>query len=529
MILSAEEKNQNEIRLKKKKKNLNTKSVSLVFSSYYMDAPASMFGHTLLKLNNKDYEDSDLLNYGINFTADANPEDPFYLYALKGLLGGYSGKYSIFPYYTKVIEYNHWESRNIWEYELNLTEEELERLLKILWNSGSNKQGYYFLDKNCGYGLATVLDEARGNQEIQKNLRWPISPSDLVKSINSIPGFVKRKRFRASDLNLLMQRISELPDGEKAELESVWKQWKSNSEKNNHTDVSLEKLSTSTLDTLVSLQSYELLKARKDPLKSDSFQYLLIQRSLRTTANLSPKEPLKESLSELENGPEKGHGSYRILSEVGNSSLGTFASVEGRLAFHDLMNLEKGYAKNAEVQFLNLGLRRYLEAEKWEMNHFQILKVTSIAPYNYITKSKSYLLDLGFESISFETQSKKDIRTIASKVEGAWGITLDGSQFGSKLVPQLSLLGGMKANQTNLLNNGGRAGLSGNFLALWDLGAWKYQAQFSYYEFSISENSNDYKVDSTLRYAITDNLEVRIRYAKTRFFEESGLAFHFLF
>jgi hypothetical protein len=188
-----------------------------------MDAPASMFGHALLKLNNQDNEESDLLNYGINFTADADPKDPFVLYALKGLFGGYPGKYSIFPYYTKVNEYNHWESRDIWEYELALSESELNKLLEILWQKGSTKEDYYFLDKNCGFGLAEVLDESRGNLDIRSKLRWPISPTDLVKAVSQIPGLVKKKKLRPSDLNLLLSQIAELPENEVNEFPVLWK------------------------------------------------------------------------------------------------------------------------------------------------------------------------------------------------------------------------------------------------------------------------------------------------------------------
>jgi hypothetical protein len=35
-----------------------------------------------------------------------------------------SGEYSLMPYYRKVKEYGDFESRDLWEYELNLSPEE---------------------------------------------------------------------------------------------------------------------------------------------------------------------------------------------------------------------------------------------------------------------------------------------------------------------------------------------------------------------------------------------------------------------
>jgi hypothetical protein len=49
----------------------------------------------------------------------------------KVLTGQYPGEYSIMPYYRKVKEYGDFESRDLWEYELNLTPEETRFWLNI--------------------------------------------------------------------------------------------------------------------------------------------------------------------------------------------------------------------------------------------------------------------------------------------------------------------------------------------------------------------------------------------------------------
>src|SRR5690606_5397884 len=105
--------------------------VSLVYSSAYPNNPASMFGHTFLKIESS--RKSNLIDTGINFAA-YTPKNPNMLaFMFNGVAGGYLGMWSIEPYFTKVNQYVNSESRDLWEYELNLSKEETHHLLMHLW------------------------------------------------------------------------------------------------------------------------------------------------------------------------------------------------------------------------------------------------------------------------------------------------------------------------------------------------------------------------------------------------------------
>ena len=47
------------------------------------------------------------------------------LYAVLGLVGGFTGSWSNLPYYYKVREYNNFEARDLWSYDLNLRPDEV--------------------------------------------------------------------------------------------------------------------------------------------------------------------------------------------------------------------------------------------------------------------------------------------------------------------------------------------------------------------------------------------------------------------
>ena len=96
------------------------------------------------------------------------------------------------PYYLKVREYTDLENRDIWEYELNLSPEEIDRLLMHAWELGPIHFDYYFFDENCAYHLLGLLEAARPDLELTKGFRWWAIPSDTVREVVKQKGLVKR-------------------------------------------------------------------------------------------------------------------------------------------------------------------------------------------------------------------------------------------------------------------------------------------------------------------------------------------------
>ena len=112
---------------------VDAKQLTLVFASAYLNNPGSMYGHTLLRVDAADQDErTRLLAYTISFAADTNETNGL-VFAVKGLLGGYAGVYSMLPYYVKVREYGDLENRDLWEYELDFSAEEIERVLRHAW------------------------------------------------------------------------------------------------------------------------------------------------------------------------------------------------------------------------------------------------------------------------------------------------------------------------------------------------------------------------------------------------------------
>jgi len=193
---------------------LKGKRLSLVFADSHINSPASMFGHTFLRIYDKE---KDLFSYIVNYAAKVDDSNAL-VYAFKGLFGYYKGVYSVAPFYTKIREYSGIEGRDLWEYEINVGEEEL-RLLKLhLWELKDTYSYYYFFHENCSTEVFYLLNFAKPERRLDLKTPWTV-PVDTVKAL-IVSGVVKKVSYEPSLLSRLKSRAAFISEKEmKAVLE----------------------------------------------------------------------------------------------------------------------------------------------------------------------------------------------------------------------------------------------------------------------------------------------------------------------
>ncbi len=188
---------------------LDPESMSLIFASYYLNNPASMYGHTFLRLNRRGHGDDRLLDYTVNFAARTESSSGL-AFAILGLSGGYRGVFSTHPYYMKVQQYNNMESRDLWEYPLNLDAEGLERFIRHLWEMGHTSLAYYFLNKNCSYQLLPMLEVARPELRLKERFRFRAIPLDTLRALLAQEGLVSAPNLRPSHVRQMLDARAQL-------------------------------------------------------------------------------------------------------------------------------------------------------------------------------------------------------------------------------------------------------------------------------------------------------------------------------
>ncbi len=189
---------------------MHANRASIVFAGPYGGNPASVLGHTFLRL----YSDErigarhDLLSYAVGFLANSTPGDSRALYMVRGLTGQYPGHFEIEPLYVKIGLYNNSESRDLWEQSLNLTSDEVNFLELYLWELNFNSIiPYYFADENCSYRLLSLVEAVRPQLNLIAKLSPVVLPADTVRVLISEKVAENAPRYRASVLRKIDMRV----------------------------------------------------------------------------------------------------------------------------------------------------------------------------------------------------------------------------------------------------------------------------------------------------------------------------------
>ena len=368
---------------------LAPQSVTVVFSAYFLSTPASAFGHTLLRLNKgsesmagKRFE---LLDYGVNYSATPDTDNAL-IYGLKGLFGMFPGKFSAYPYFYKVREYNDFESRDLWEYDLALTPQQAWYLTAHLWELGQTNYPYWYVTRNCSYLITAALEAAVPELDLLSHVGYVAVPADTVKALYQVPGLVRAVHYRPSIRSQFRRRIAELPRAHLAQVARFADEPSLSPEER-------AKVLDAELD-LVDLRYGRGLLLGTDPEAMKKKQDLLERRSAVPVQ--SPELTSIEPLSR----PDIGHGSMRAgLGGGGSTDTGGFATLDFRLALHDLLDPPAGYPELAGLEFLPMRFRYNVQREQLWLESAWIADLTSVAPMDRFDQPLTFKLRGGLQTL----------------------------------------------------------------------------------------------------------------------------------
>ena len=341
---------------------LNPKSATLVFPAAHINSPASMFGHTFLRINSA-YK-SRLLSYAINYAADANPDkENAALFAVKGLFGGYFGKYSLLPYYEKLKEYRDTEQRDIWEYDLNLNEEEVLRMTRHIWELNGTQSDYYFFTENCSYNMLWLIELARPTVHLREHFYFEVIPLETVHATKA-EGLISETQYRASKRSILLE-YEELLEEKYLELPR----------KLVDREIKLQDIVSDGTIPPQQKQYIQFLEYSFSKNDMEKEEYIELFHNLsKERASLGRGERL---YIETPQDPIESHRAIRVTAGIGYREGEAIGFLGIRPAYHDLEDSNYGFLRGTQIEFLNIELS-YSE-EKTELEDATILSITSLA------------------------------------------------------------------------------------------------------------------------------------------------------
>lgn len=369
--------------------------VYLVFSSYFLESPGSAFGHTFLRFSKKsdlqEGQRGELLDLGINYGADVTTDNAI-LYSLFGIIGGFDGIYSSMPYYYKVREYNNFESRDLWSYELNLSLKDKEKLVDHLWELSPTRSAYYFFTENCSYRVLKALEAVKPNIDILDGLPFFVIPADTIKELSKESNLVKEIHFRPSIKRVFENIYKQLDQKEKKSLDSFidskdFKELSSLSEssKANVLDVALEFIDFKHSSEVLAKKG-EFYDFKKEILK---------KRAKLPGMELSTEVPMPQKEK-----PHLGHQSQRFGIKYGdNKELGSYEELEVRMAFHDLLDPVIGQPELAEITFFSLRGRFFNDTESLQFERWTLAEISTLNPVGFKHYPLSLSARIGVERV----------------------------------------------------------------------------------------------------------------------------------
>ncbi|QBQ13622.1 MULTISPECIES: DUF4105 domain-containing protein [unclassified Pseudomonas] len=389
-------------------KDVAPHSAVMIFPAAYLNSPSSMFGHTLLRIDQADVQSNNtaLLSYAINFGAYIEGSDNSILYAWKGLMGGYPGLFALVPYQEKLSEYRSLENRDLWEYRLNLTQVETERMVEHVWELKQIQFDYFFFDENCSYRLLELLQVARPSLRLTEQFPLTAIPTDTVKAVKEA-GLVEKIDYRPSRERELLERAKPLDSDEQ--------QWvlKISDDQKQLQDPAFKAIAKDR-QALIIDAAYRLGRYRANGLERDTERS---QRSfeLLRAINQNPAPDLKIERPGL---PEDGHESRTWQAGIGTRGDKAFGEYGLRMAYHDLNDNAEGFPLGAQIEILQMKLRQY-EGNHWQLQQLDLATIRSLTPRNELLQPWSWQVTGGLERVP----GTHDDETLVSHVNGGAGGT----------------------------------------------------------------------------------------------------------
>jgi hypothetical protein len=503
--------------LEKWLQDLDPKRITLVFSSYYMNNPASMFGHTLLRIDRKQTgSDQKLLNYGVNYAANAETTNAL-VYMFKGVFGGFKGVFSLFPYYVKVQQYSNLESRDLWEYELNFSEDQMNSLLLHLWELGGNYFDYYYFQENCSYHLLSLLEVANPDLHLTDQFLFHVIPADTIKALIPYHTLIANKVYRPSLLTQMNNKRLRMNEEERQVFYRLVSE-PSQTEKEDYQDLSVQSKAL-VLDAYLDYAQYQnMKKAKTAEFIDQETRKILLERSKLDYRRTDASEIIPFSAP-----PELGHGSARVRFGVGRNEEELFEEISLRPAYHDLLAKDVGYGKDSQILFFETTLRYYNESNKTKLDSFKLIDIISLTPYDALFKKKSWRFSIGVDTM-------KDLNCgycNAFKTKYGIGMTY---QPGSSFPALFYSLVDFELELSRRLDRHHRLGGGATVGTLLNLTEdWRAQVTGSYLNFPLGDQSDYYLVSVNQRYALTQNVDLRAEFNLLSGEKEWVLAANFYF
>ncbi len=364
---------------------VDPQSVSLIFPSAYINSPASMFGHTFLRIDSS--YNSKMLSHAINYAANADSStENGMVFAIKGLVGGYYGNYSLLPYYEKIKEYRDTEERDMWEYDLNLKQDEIIQMMRHIWEIHDTYSWYYFFTENCSYNMLWLIEAAKPSVHLREYFNYQVLPPETIH-VTLNEDIVKKRHYRPARRSKLLAYENHLKE---SDIDDVFSLARAETHPQTFLNNSNKALQTQQyiLEASSEFIEYDFLAG---DINASVYRDRL-HRILGARASLGKGERIEIPVPI---DPMEGHRALRLRAEAGVRDTEGIGFIGIRPANHDIKDSDIGFLRGTQIEFFDL-LFSYGK-DDFSVEKATLINIVSLAPRSKFFKPFSWRLNTGWD------------------------------------------------------------------------------------------------------------------------------------
>jgi len=326
-------------------------AISLIYATGYLSNPASLYGHLLVKFNTADSERTGkLLDPSLSYGAVVPKGENGFLYASKGLFGGYDAGFSHDKFFLHNHNYGETELRDLWEYELHLNANERDQIIAHSWELLHVRFQYFFLSDNCAYRVADLLGIVI-EEPLLPNTPWSI-PSTVIDQLAHIrrngQPIVSRVEYLPSRQHRLYEKYETLNTSQKQIVRAIIKNPLTLHEHLATQESTEDKIAE--LETLFDYYEFRAADSMDKTKYRPQKQQLLIERLRLPALDISWSTTAPAP-------PHESQPPFRLQTTLlNNSDFGSGVEIGIRPAYYDILALDTGRVPYSSLSMLDLRL-----------------------------------------------------------------------------------------------------------------------------------------------------------------------------
>lgn len=436
-------------------------SISLVFAANDLNSPATMYGHTLLRVDAQGRDEPALLAHAINYAAEVATEDADVGYIVKALVGGFYGQYSTYRYHERVRQYVRVNHRDLWEYPVRLSREERWRVMWHLWEMRDVGSDYLFFTENCAYMLLSLLDTGNETSTLTAEFDDPIPyviPVDTIRAARDA-GVLDPPTLRPSMARTLSHRLGQLAP-QQYDWVLDYADGDAGFDDARHAGASARDRAR----MLEVAGDYLLFRQQAGNLVRELAMPRM--RAALTARSALPERSGFAPVPVPAVTPDHGHESSRLAVGVRADREDTAAVIRARGAYHDRLDPTAGFLPGGEIEFVDLSL---LVGDKVRVGELKLVSVQTVAPWDRAFRPWLWQAQGGLRRYGLDNIAARPQFALGAYADGGLGFAAGRNDVA---LAYLFAIASVDANRDvedgYALAGGGRAGLwlpwSNNFL-----------------------------------------------------------------